>query len=137
MICTRCEIEYSGKRSKFCSFECSRLYYKAQYRQRNKDKIHAYKKDRRAKGLEKISLTRPSVLFKEIIKGKECRACHTKENLTVNHIVPLSIGGGHEEKNIEILCVSCNSKEYHILVKQALSLYFKKYLQEKSASPLS
>jgi 5-methylcytosine-specific restriction endonuclease McrA len=39
----------------------------------------------------------------------------------------MSIGGGNEETNLEVLCVSCNSKEYHLLVKKALKEYFKSY----------
>lgn len=43
--------------------------------------------------------------------GYECKHCGTKENLTVDHIVPESKGGSHELDNLQTLCGSCNSKK--------------------------
>ena len=51
----------------------------------------------------------------------KCLKCGQAENLTMDHIVPLSKGGRHEFKNIQPLCLSCNSGkrdreaiDYHI-----------------------
>tara|TARA_R110002020_G_scaffold62613_1_gene167325 strand:+ start:4059 stop:4460 length:402 start_codon:yes stop_codon:yes gene_type:complete len=40
-----------------------------------------------------------------------CRACGTHLNLTVDHIQPVSAGGGDELDNLQTLCRSCNSKK--------------------------
>lgn len=39
--------------------------------------------------------------------GKKCLLCGTKKHLTIDHIIPISKGGGDEEDNLQTLC------EYH------------------------
>ena len=41
----------------------------------------------------------------------ECAYCQAKEKLTIDHIHPVSLGGGDEVSNLQILCRSCNSKK--------------------------
>lgn len=38
----------------------------------------------------------------------ECKACHTKSNLTRDHIIPVYNGGSNKKSNIQILCTVCN-----------------------------
>jgi len=40
-----------------------------------------------------------------------CTYCGTTENITVDHIVPLSRGGEHETDNLAAACYSCNSSK--------------------------
>ncbi len=40
-------------------------------------------------------------------QGK-CARCGSRENLEYDHIVPVSKGGSNTERNIELLCQSCN-----------------------------
>ena len=40
--------------------------------------------------------------------GERCLACGAKENITIDHIVPLSKGGGSQMDNLQLLCKSCN-----------------------------
>ena len=40
-----------------------------------------------------------------------CSECGTEENLTVDHIYPLSKGGTDDPSNLTFLCQSCNSKK--------------------------
>jgi 5-methylcytosine-specific restriction endonuclease McrA len=48
---------------------------------------------------------------KEIYKRDKniCLCCGTQENLTIDHIIPLSIGGSKKGKNLQTLCKICNN----------------------------
>ena len=39
-----------------------------------------------------------------------CAWCHATTGLSVDHIVPLSAGGGHEAANLRVLCLSCHGR---------------------------
>lgn len=43
--------------------------------------------------------------------GNKCIRCNTTENISMDHIVPLSRGGIHTKENVQPLCRSCNSKK--------------------------
>ena len=43
--------------------------------------------------------------------GYRCLSCGTEAQLTVDHIVPVARGGGHELSNLQTLCRSCNSRK--------------------------
>jgi len=47
----------------------------------------------------------------EILKKYKftCVTCKSKENLSIDHIHPVSKGGGDEFKNLQVMCRSCNS----------------------------
>ena len=44
--------------------------------------------------------------------GGRCVYCNTTENLTIDHIIPLSEGGTNAASNLRILCDNCQ-KKYH------------------------
>ncbi len=43
--------------------------------------------------------------------GSTCRQCGATENLALDHIVSVLIGGGDDDDNLQVLCKSCNSKK--------------------------
>lgn len=47
--------------------------------------------------------------------GNKCVTCGADENITVDHIVPLSLGGNNMINNIQPLCSACNSKKSNVL----------------------
>jgi len=51
-----------------------------------------------------------------------CMNCGSTEKLEVDHIIPLTRGGRHDEDNMQILCKSCNCKKHN-------SIDFRKYFK--------
>ena len=46
---------------------------------------------------------------KKLRDGGVCVKCRTKENLTIDHIIPKSKGGSqHGHHNLQVMCVKCN-----------------------------
>lgn len=43
--------------------------------------------------------------------GFQCVTCKSSERLCVDHIVPVSLGGGNGFTNLQTLCLSCNSRK--------------------------
>ncbi len=54
-----------------------------------------------------------SQLREEILKrdDHQCRVCADKENLEIDHIIPVSRGGDGSAQNLQTLCRSCNRKK--------------------------
>lgn len=42
----------------------------------------------------------------------ECKKCMKTDNLSIDHITPISKGGSDELDNLQLLCRSCNSRKY-------------------------
>ena len=45
------------------------------------------------------------------IHGEKCLKCGSKENIQLDHIVPVAAGGLDEIKNLQPLCKACNSSK--------------------------
>ena len=45
--------------------------------------------------------------------GKRCLKCGSTKRITIDHVIPLSVGGWHDPINIQPLCHSCNSGKRH------------------------
>jgi len=43
--------------------------------------------------------------------GGCCESCGSSEDITIDHIIPVSKGGKHTAKNIQVLCRKCNSSK--------------------------
>ena len=43
-------------------------------------------------------------------EGK-CRMCNSTDDLTIDHIMPIVLGGTNELTNLQVLCRSCNSSK--------------------------
>lgn len=45
------------------------------------------------------------------IYGKKCLCCNSTEKITIDHVVPVFLGGADNIGNLQPLCKSCNSKK--------------------------
>jgi hypothetical protein len=52
--------------------------------------------------------TRDSIFRRD---GGACLHCGTKDDLTIDHIVPWSAGGSDHPANLQTLCRSCNARK--------------------------
>jgi hypothetical protein len=112
-ICVKCNNEFSIERylrTKCCSDEC-----------KGKDSI---RKKRIYDEVNNVYLSRNEVLTFEGYKCKNC-GCTTDKKLgyvkgtlvikpsspTIDHIIPLSLGGTHTLKNVQLLCYRCNHEK--------------------------
>jgi 5-methylcytosine-specific restriction endonuclease McrA len=76
------------------------------------------------------------ILRSRVLKrdGAVCRICGKDEELTLDHIIPLSLGGSRWSlANIRVLCKKCNEKRGNDIRFEDFLLYIenKKILQEK------
>lgn len=53
-----------------------------------------------------IALTSHNVFRRD---GYKCQYCGSKQNLTIDHVVPRAQGGQHNWKNVTTACLKCNS----------------------------
>ena len=61
--------------------------------------------------------------FKKEVNMKKCRYCHSTENLTLDHKVPLSKGGKNEKSNLQCLCEECNSMKSNLTHAEVKRLF--------------
>lgn len=53
----------------------------------------------------------PMSVRAEILLRGECAHCGATENLEVDHIRPVSLGGSNDRDNLQALCRTCNRKK--------------------------
>ena len=67
------------------------------------------------------------------MKHKYCVACGSIDELHDHHLVPRSVGGSDDEKNIITLCNPCHGKIHGITKEWNLTKLTKEALQQKKA----
>ncbi len=97
----------------------------------DKDGIPGEGEIRREK--EKARRVRHSAWWARRIQDGTCYYCRTRvgrDNLTMDHIVPLSRGGKSKKGNLVPACKACNNKK-----KYLLPVEWEEYLRSLSADP--
>ena len=80
----------------------------AKFRQAKRDEAKMRKHLKRANG---GSYTAEEWNTMCLFVGGRCVACGQIAELTVDHIIPVSMGGGNDINNIQPLCMSCNASK--------------------------
>lgn len=94
--CERCSKELTGKQTRWCSQECSKLGLKSLYRKRHSKKLNEYKAAWRKLGKRPLdSKWGLAKKRKQLEDFPVCINCGGREDLQVAHIKPLAKGGDH------------------------------------------
>jgi 5-methylcytosine-specific restriction endonuclease McrA len=82
----------------------------SKWRKENQDKYRNYAQNRRVRKLENGVF---EISEKEIqrILSMPCVNCGSKDKPTLDHIIPISLGGTHSIGNLQNLCMPCNSSK--------------------------
>lgn len=76
---------------------------------------HKRRAQKQANGIYEVSKDFYAQLY-----SSPCVGCGTSENITADHIVPISRGGTEAESNLQPLCGSCNSSKGNKLMSEWL-----------------
>lgn len=80
-----------------------------EYARCQRDNLNSYKERRRKANINNgKDSVRKQVFSRD---GYQCNMCKSTSNLSIDHIVPVSKGGGNELDNLQCLCKPCNSKK--------------------------
>ncbi len=110
------------------------------YQRRNPDKHAKWAKTYRQNNLAKYRLWAQNRLAKlsqngvyyvspkevEKLLSSDCVACGSSSNQTLDHIIPIDLGGTHSIGNLQTLCLSCNSSKRNRVMtvwKKSLGLF--------------
>lgn len=102
--CAACKSE--GKRQRDAE-------HRAQYRKTERGKSVRTAQKHRRRALERDAYTDPRYpeWVAMCLSLGLCFKCGETENLTVDHVIPLSLGGTNTADNIQPLCSKCNSSK--------------------------
>ncbi|KAE9586542.1 putative HNH nuclease [Lupinus albus] len=64
----------------------------------------------------KSNLSRKNILFRD---NYTCQYCSLRENLTIDHVVPIALGGEWEWENLVTACAKCNAKKGQKTLEEA------------------
>ena len=96
-----------------CQWRKDNPDYHHQWHKANPDKHHESRRRRRALKLSAPVNDFADTQWQAVLDhyGHKCAYCGATEDLTQDHIIPLSRGGWHTISNIAPACRSCNSRK--------------------------
>lgn len=66
-----------------------------------------------------VPATRSAIMLRDAYTCQYCGQTGSKQELTVDHVVPRSRGGGHTWENLVTACRACNHKKGNLLPEEA------------------
>jgi len=86
------------------------------YAKKYPDKVNARNAARRAKRKNQAGIVSTNIIekLKELQQNK-CPCCKKPlgDNYHLDHIVPLALGGKHDDSNLQLLIANCNQQKYN------------------------
>ncbi len=79
---------------------------------RDMERFNAWRRARRAAGIDKrgyVSAENRRLVM--AASGGRCSYCGSPDELEVDHVVSVRLGGNSEPDNLQVLCKSCNSRK--------------------------
>ncbi len=106
------EKDKASRRQHYADNRDKTLERTSQYKKENPEKVAIWKSNRRVRKA-KNGGTFTSEEWKELCERYDnmCVCCRKERKLTVDHVVPISLGGNGYIENIQPLCKSCNSRK--------------------------
>ena len=80
------------------------------YREANRDKYNVWSQQRQAK-LKNCKTYQVSNKEINRLYSSACVSCGKTKDQTIDHIIPIDLGGSHGIGNLQTLCLSCNSSK--------------------------
>lgn len=97
-------------REQYWEHRDERLAYNRQWQRDNPEKCRKRTRRRRAQKA-KVTIGEVDEAAVYELYNSHCVYCGSTENLTLDHVVPISKGGAHHQENLVISCGSCNSSK--------------------------
>lgn len=86
--------------------------YMRQYHRKNYETMKAVKHRKRVRVEQSAgSYTGDEWIDLCNVFNNQCLSCGSRENLEVDHVIPLAIGGSNEVSNLQPLCRTCNASK--------------------------
>ena len=86
------------------------------YAKKYPDKVNAKNAERRARRRNQSGVVSTNIIekLKELQQNK-CPCCKKPlgDNYHLDHIVPLALGGKHDDSNLQLLIANCNQQKYN------------------------
>lgn len=113
-LCKKCRSKQEAdnyQKNKEIRREKARLYRKSNLEMVREYARNGFKRRRAAKlGVISTLTTNEWIEIMKKYNGK-CLCCGSSEKISIDHIIPISKGGGHVADNVQPLCISCNSSK--------------------------
>jgi 5-methylcytosine-specific restriction endonuclease McrA len=98
---------------------------KRRYRKRNAEAVRKREREKTYARRAKQPYSKELANLMAILVQQPCAYCGTTENITIDHIVPLSREGRHGASNLAPACFSCNSSKCDRLLSEWSGRFFK------------
>lgn len=95
---------------------------RATWERNNQAKKRVYRENRRAREKNAIGAVSPEIVARLMLEqAGKCVVCSIDLiRYEIDHIIPLVLGGTHEDHNLQLLCITCNRSKGRKRMEQFL-----------------